>query len=255
MNKGWTATQRLLSGTARLLAVLAGMGAMTAQAAPPKELEYAYPDQSIWTTRRDTNGDPDNPLLRLAAVMFDKAGIPWRAKSYPAARMFTYLQDGTAEFSMLVKSPSLDACCLVSGKPVATTELRAYRRPNTPPVRSRGDLAGKEIIGIHGYSYAGLLTFLKDPANRVGNNSTVSHESAFVMLERGRADYLLDYAGPASEVLAAHPIKDLEYDVIARLDVYLILARSYPDAAAVMSRLEAIADTVSVDGVSRPQGK
>ena len=255
MDKGWTGRQRLRLLTAGLLAALLGQGAMAADAAPLKELEYSYPDQSIWTTRLDKNGEPDNPLLRLAATMFSKAGISWRAKSYPAARLFSYLQDGTAQFSILVKSPSLEACCLFSAKPVATTELRAYRRANTPPIRSKEDLVGKEVIAIHGYSYAGLLTFLKDPANRIGNNSTVSHDSAFVMLERGRADYLLDYAGPATEVLAAHPVKDLEYDVVSRLDVYLILARSYPDAAVVMSHLEAIADTLSVEGVPKPQGK
>ena len=255
MNMGWTGTRSFRFRAVGLLVALLGLGAMTAEAAPVQELEYAYPDQSIWTTRLDKNGEPDNPLLRLAEAMFGKAGIPWRSKTYPAARLFSYLQDGTSQFSMLVKSPSLEACCLSSRKPVATTELRAYRRANTPPIRSKEDLVGKEVIAIHGYSYAGLLNFLKDPANRIGNNSTVSHDSAFVMLERGRADYLLDYAGPAAEVLAAHPIKDMEYDVISRLDVHLILARSYPDATSVMSRLEEIADTLTMDGSPRPQGK
>lgn len=247
MKQGCTSPRKLRSPAVSMAAMALGLTvaiSAMAEAAPPKELEYAYPDQSVWTTKLDKSGEPDNPLLRLAASMFTKAGIPWRAKSYPAARLFNYLQDGTAEFSMLVRSPSLDACCLFSKKPVAYTELRAYRRPGTPPVHTREDLTGKEIITIHGYSYAGLLTFFKDPANRIGNNSTVSHDSAFAMLERGRADYVIDYAGPASEILAVHPIKDLEYDVISRLDVHLILARSYPDAEAVMTRLEAIAEAL-----------
>ncbi|MBI3444230.1 MAG: transporter substrate-binding domain-containing protein [Magnetospirillum sp.] len=225
----------------------------TAWASPARMLEYAYPDQSIWTTRLDKNGEPDNPLLRLAESIFTKAGIPWRGKSYPAARLFNNLQDGTADFSMLVKSANLEACCLASHKPVASTELRAYRRSDTPPIRAREDLAGKDIITIHGYTYAGLLSFIKDQANKINNNGTVSHDSAFTMLEHGRADYVLDYAGPATEILAAHPIKGLEYDVIDRLDVHLILARSYPDAEAVMARLEAIAQSVLSEKI--PTGK
>jgi len=226
-----------------------------AVAAEPRPIEYSYPDQSVWTTRLDARGEPDNPLLRLAAPLFQQAGIPWRARGLPAARLFEYLRDGQTDFSMLVKGPAVEKCCLVSKRPVAGTELRIYRRKGLPPVTAREGLSGKEVITIHGYSYGDILAFIKDPANRVGNNGTVSHESAFAMLERGRAPYLLDYAGPAEEVLAEHPIKDLEFDVLQRLDVHLILSRTYPDAEAAMSRLEAIADTLRVEGLPRPERK
>jgi polar amino acid transport system substrate-binding protein len=221
-------------------------------AAEPRILEYSYPDQSVWTTRMDAKGEPDNPLLRLATRLFQEAGITWRARGLPAARLFDHLRDGQTDFSMLVKGPALEKCCLISKQPVAGTELRVYRRKGLAPIAAKEDLAGKEVITVHGYSYGGILAFIKDPANKVGNNGTVSHESAFAMLERGRADYLLDYAGPAQEVLADHPINDLEFDVIDRLNVHLILSPNYPDAKAVMARLEAIADTLRVDGVSRP---
>lgn len=234
--------------------LLAAMAA-TKAAAEPRTMEYSYPDQSVWTTRLDARGEPDNPLLRLAAPLFQQAGIPWRARGLPAARLFEYLSDGQTDFSMLVRGPALEKCCLISKRPVAGTELRVYRRKGLPPVAAKEDLAGKEVITVHGYSYGNILAFIKNPANRVGNNGTVSHESAFAMLERGRADYLLDYAGPAQEVLAAHPIKDLEFDVIDRLDVHLILSRTYPDAAAVMTRLETIAETLRVEGITRPSPK
>ena len=228
-----------------------GMG----MAAEPRILEYSYPDQSVWTTRLDSKGEPDNPLLRLAAPLFQQAGIPWRARGLPAARLFDYLRDGQTDFSMLVKGPAFEKCCLISKHPVAGTELRVYRRKGLAPITSKEGLAGKEIITVHGYSYGGILSFIKDPANKIGNNGTVSHESAFAMLERGRADYLLDYAGPAQEVLVDHPIRDLEFDVIDRLNVHLILSRSYPGAEALMAKLEAIADTLRVDGVPRPDIK
>ncbi|WP_145980904.1 amino acid ABC transporter [Magnetospirillum sp. ME-1] len=237
----------LLAG---ILLVLCGPAA-----AEPRTIEYSYPDQSVWTTRLDARGEPDNPLLRLAAPLFQQAGIPWRARGLPAARMFEHLRDGQTDFSMLVKGAALEKCCLISKRPVAGTELRVYRRKDLPPVTSKENLAGKEVITVHGYSYGGILAYIKDPANRIGNNPTVSHESAFAMLERGRAGYLLDYAGPAEEILAERPIRDLEFDVIDRLDVHLVLSRSYPDAEAVMARLEAIAETLRVDGVPRPSLK
>ncbi len=239
------ASPRIVVPALGLLLALAPAGARAQP--PPKEIEYVYPDQSVWTARRNQTGEPDNPLLHMAATLFAKAGIPWRAKSYPAARMYEYLQNGTAEFSMLVKAPALEECCLVSARPVAGTELRIYRRAGQAPIRARTDLAGRGVITILGYSYAGLLSFIQNPANRIDNNAATTHEAAFAMLDRGRAEYLVDYAGPAAEVLAAHPVKDLQYDVIGRLEVYLVLSRSYPDAAAVMTKLEAIAETLHRD--------
>ena len=218
-----------------------------AQSSAPRELEYAYPDQSIWTTRVDENGDPENPLLRLAAAMFEKAGIPWHSRRYPAARMFNYLNDGTAEFSMLVKAPGLADCCLLSSAPVAGTELRVYSMPNKPAIKTKEDLIGKRVITIRGYSYSDLLSFLSDPANNITNNAAIKHDAAFAMLEAGRGDYLLDYTGPAYEVLKTHPIPGIRYTALSRLDVYLVLAKAYPDAKNVMARLEAIISTLNKD--------
>lgn len=233
-----------------LLALAAGTAA-----AEPRTMEYSSPDQSVWTTRKNPAGEPENPLLRLAAPLFERAGIPWRARVLPAARLFDYLRDGQTDFSMLVRNPALDGCCLLSRQPVAATELRVYRRKDRPAVTDRRDLAGKEVITIHGYSYGALLAFIRDPANGVVNHGTSSHEAAFAMLERGRADYVLDYAGPAEEVLARQPVDGLAHDVIDRLDVHLVLSRAYPDAEKVMARLEAAAAGLRVDGLSPPPAK
>ncbi|WP_239988603.1 amino acid ABC transporter [Paramagnetospirillum kuznetsovii] len=214
-----------------------------------RELEYAYPDQSVWTTKIDERGDPENPLLRLAAVMFEKAGIPWHGKRYPAARMFNYLSDGTAEFSMLVDAPVLKECCLMGKAPVAATELRVYRMSGKPMIKSKEDLVGKKVITIRGYSYGGLLNFLSDPVNAVTNNTAIKHEAAFAMLEAGRGDYLLDYTGPAVEVLTGRPITGVQYDVLSKLEVYLVLAKSYPNAAAVLSRLESIVQSLNKEEI------
>ncbi|WP_448191019.1 substrate-binding periplasmic protein [Azospirillum sp. sgz301742] len=244
-------------GAVRLVVVLASAaipmrgGAL----AGPLEIEYAYPDQSVWTTRLNERGKPDNPLLRVAAVLFTKAGIPWHGKDYPAARMFTYLRDGTAQFSMLVKAPALQECCLLSKNPVTSSEIRVYRAADKPPILSNEDLAGKRVITIRGYSYGGLLNFITDPRNAVTNHSAIKHDAAFSMLEAGRGDYLLDYTGPATEVLAAHPIAGIQSDVLSRQDVFLVLSRSYPEAQVVLSRLEAIMATLDIDQIIQSASK
>lgn len=224
-----------------------------AQALP--EIEYGAPDQSVWTTRVNERGEPDNPLLSVAAALFARAGMPWHGKSYPATRLFKNLQDGSVQFSMLVKAPALQDCCLWSRKPVTTAEIRAYHFGKQPALQSRDDLVGKRVITIRGYSYAGLRDFIADARNRIGNNESPTHAAAFRMLAGGRADYLIDYAAPANEVLAAEPLADMRFAVLARQDVHLVLAKTYPDAARTMARLEAIAETLDIPKLLKEHGR
>jgi hypothetical protein len=232
------------------LTLLSCRTATAGETASP-EIEYASPEQSVWTTRLNSDGEPDNPLFRVAAALFAKAGIAWHGRSYPAARMFKYLQDGNAQFSMLVQSPALQTCCLLSRKPVAVTEIRVYHQENQAPINSLADLVGKNVITIHGYSYGGLLPFFNDDANRIHNNVALTHPSAFKMLARQRADYVVDYAGPAAEVLAAEPLPGLRSELLSRQEVRLVLVKSYPEAAKVMARLEAIAESLDIDKLMR----
>ncbi len=227
------------------IALILGLwaGLSNAQTRYP-EIEYVAPDQSVWTIHVDEQGEPLNPLYRLADKLFAKAGIPWHAKSYPASRMFKYLQSGTAQFSILVKSPALQECCLFSRRSVAVAEIRAYSTNDKPVIKSREDLAGRSVITVHGYSYGGLLGYITDPKNGIANNVAQSHQAAFLMLERGRADYLIDYAGPAAEVVAVKPLPYLRSDILVRQEVFLVLSKSYPDAERVMERLEVILETL-----------
>lgn len=235
-----------------MLSVLSAPALVAAQPAAPgasAEIEYAYPSQSVWTARRNSRGEPDNPLLRLADAIFMKAGIPWHATSYPAIRMLDNLRNGKSEFSMLVNAPALDECCVVGRKPLTSTELRVYRYADQPAIKSREDLAGKSVITIQGYSYGGLLAFVADKRNSVTNNIAPTHEAAFAMLERKRADYLIDYSGPSTEILALSPIGDLRYEVIDRPDVYLVLSKKRAEAQQLMTRLEAIAESLNKEEI------
>lgn len=225
------------------------LAVLPARAEPPlpSAIAYAYPDQSVWTTRLDAQGQPANPLLRVAEELFRRAKLPWSAHAYPAARLFESLRNGNANFSMLVKGPALEQCCLTSRKPIASTELRIYHAAGKPPIHGRDDLRGKSVIVIRGYSYGSLLAHLADPKNGVVTTTAATHQIAFSMLRHGRAEYLLDYAGPAREVLAATPGLVLEHETVDRLNVHLLLWKGYPDAEAAMARLEAIADGLDVD--------
>jgi polar amino acid transport system substrate-binding protein len=202
------------------------------------ELEYGYPEQP---PRAFTNaqGRPDGHYPRLLKVLLERAGIAWHAASYPAPRLMKNLQTGETNFSILVRNKILDECCLYSATPVWFDELRAYWTGDKPPIRSKADLTGKNIIILSGFSYGGLINYLKDPANKIVLNPAESHEAAFAMLDAGRADYVLDYAEPAEQdALAKAPVKGLQSGIVDTVHMYLVLNKSYPDAAQTMKYLE-----------------
>ncbi|EAR60961.1 substrate-binding periplasmic protein [Neptuniibacter caesariensis] len=218
------------------------MVAISHSAFAQEELEYAYPDISVWTTQRDEKGKLKNPLVKFAEPLFKAAGIPWHPKDYPAKRMFANLRNGTSKFSMLVNAKSLlQDCCLVSKEPVAKVEINIFYREGSEPVASIEELRGKSVITIAGYSYAGYRKYIDDPDNGITNMSTQGHFSAFGMLQRGRAEYVLDYAYPAAEVLAENPISNIRFSTLKQTDVFLILHKDYPDAEKTMRKLETIA--------------
>jgi ABC-type amino acid transport substrate-binding protein len=200
----------------------------------------------------NARGEPDGYLVRLSDAMFTRAGLHARAVIYPAPRLFENLANGSIDFSMVVHNPVLDACCLYSNKAVVREELRVYHAAGKPPINSKDELSGKKIITIQGFSYAGLITFINDKKNRITNEVAPTHAAAFAMLDAGRADYVLDYAGPAASGLASHPLPGLRFETIDHLDIYLVLSKAYPDAERVLERLTTIAKDLQQDPGLRP---
>lgn len=216
--------------------------------------EYVYPDQSIWTTKRDSKGILQNPLLKVADSLFSDLQVTWTAKPYPANRMFERLEEGKSNFSILVKASRLKNSCIFSKMPVTYSELRVYRRSGASPVNKLEDFANKQVITIRGYSYGKIGKYLKTPDNKVTIYEAPQHQSAFSMLNHARADYLLDYSGPSEEMLEAEPVPDVSYDVLARLDVFLVLSKTYPNAHEVMTTLEEAFQKIDVTewGLKQP---
>ncbi len=211
-----------------------------AETGPTPEIEYGYPQQP---PRAFTNadGELDGHYPRLLRVLLGRAGLSWHAARYPAPRLMQNLQQGETNFSILVKNPLLEECCIFSRAPVWYDELKAYSVGNVPRAKRKEDLVGRKVITLAGFSYGGLITFLNDPENKMTIIAAKTHQAAFAMLEAGRADYLLDYSEVAdSEALASHLIANLRQDVVERVEMYFVITRSYPNAQAVLDRLEAL---------------
>lgn len=218
---------------------------------PESVIEYGYPEQSIFVATASPGGQADSPMTRLAEILMQCVGLASRAAPYPAARLFAKLREGSTQFSILVRAPALQEYCLFSRQPVFSTTLNLYRIGNTPPISQVADIAGKRLIVIRGYSYGGLQKLLTDASTGTVTEVAGTHRAAFDMLAAGRAPYLLDYASAADHILSEQPINGLQSTPIERLDIFLVLNKSLPNAERLMSRLEEIVRTIDVDQLVR----
>lgn len=229
-----TLSRRALIALIAILPMLAH-----AQAGRAPEIEFGYVEQPP-RTFTNAQGQPDGQLIRLLQAVMPKAELPWRAAPYPANRLFSRMQDGSTHFSILVRVPALEECCIYSKEALGGDELRAYAIGNKPAIKSKDDLVGKTVIVLRGYSYSGLINFINDPKNRISTEIAATHDAAFEMLAAGRADYLLNYGEVSEKALAARaPIAKLRHDVVDRVYRYLVISKAYPDAERVLARIEA----------------
>jgi ABC-type amino acid transport substrate-binding protein len=238
-----------------LLMLLASSAlALTAEKAGRQDITFGFPEFPPLSFANE-QGNPDGYLVRLSSAMFDRAGLHAHAEIYPAPRLFQNMINGSIDFSMVVHNPALDACCLFSKKAVIRDELRVYHANGKAPLLSQEALIGKHIIIIEGFSYAGLIKFINDERNRIISEVAPSHAAAFAMLDAGRADYVLDYALPATQGLAEHPMEKLRYETIGHLDIYLVLSKRYPDAERLLVRLAEIAENLKKEPAFRLPGQ
>jgi hypothetical protein len=74
--KGWQGLIcLLLAGTA--------MAQTPAKPRTPPEIEYGYPEQSIFVATTNARGEADSPMTNVAAALMERVGLPWHAAPYP----------------------------------------------------------------------------------------------------------------------------------------------------------------------------
>lgn len=200
-------------------------------------LEYGYSEFPPFFFTKD-DGRPSGDLISLADGAFATASMPWVAKSYSFTRLMENLISGKSDVSMLIKHPHLIDKVHYGTQPISTLELRAYWVGDKPPIKTREDLRAKSIITLRNYGYSGWIDYIKSPDNNIVNHATDSHDTAFKMLQFGRADYVLDYKAPSERALEKVVTKDLHYSVISSFDVYLLVSKKTPNAYEILKALE-----------------
>lgn len=199
---------------------------------------YEFPPYSY----TDAQGQPSGSGLELTARLLEQAGYQAEFRSYPGARLYSGLQDGSVQIWPGAPGKTELAEHTLEGRHLlGEITLNLYFRPDTPPPRLPDDLHGRGVILITGYSYwQDVNQWLEDPARQITRHRTSSHTSALEMLERRRGDYLLDYQTPVEQAKRALAMSDLPFVEVQRLPLRLIFSRHAPDAERLRDDLDRV---------------
>jgi polar amino acid transport system substrate-binding protein len=183
-------------GAVRLLALFAWFCLPLARA--DDVLVVAFDGACVPTMYRDAQGKPAGIYPAIVAAAFAKMGEPLRTDVQPFRRMIAGLGDGTLAGGSVVLTPERAAVAAFSA-PYFIETVGAYTRAGAPVLHTIGDLRGKRVGVIRGWSYGPEF----DEARKAGafTAEEVDTDLAnFRKLALGRLDAVMATT-PAGELL------------------------------------------------------
>jgi polar amino acid transport system substrate-binding protein len=197
---------------------------------------YEFPPHSY----TDNRGHAKGAILQLSKRLLEHAGYRAELRSYPSARLYNALQDGSvhvwpgAPGKLELREHTLETQTLL-GEIV----LNLYFRRDTLMPRLPEDLKGRGVIMINGYTYwQPVNEMLNDPRLAVEQHRTGTHTAALEMLQRRRGDFLLDYQTPVEQARRELGMVELPYVELQRLPLKLVVSNKAPGAEALRDALD-----------------
>ena len=191
-------------------------------------------------TYTDDNGNPAGFVNEITMKTLDNAGIPYKLEDYSAARFFKQLEEGDVHFfNGLSSIPVVSENCISSDLKLFPLEMRVYWRGDKAPITEKEDLIGHSVILVRGFTYKDWGAWIREGNQNIQFFDVNTHASAFKMLQRGRAEYLLNYKYIDAEVLGDIQIPDLQVKPLYRWYCYFNIHKNTPQAQALLKRIEA----------------
>ncbi len=190
-------------------------------------------------TYTNEQGVPDGLFINIAKKTLTHAGIKYTAKGYPAGRFYKYLVNGEVHLFLGIKTiPELKDKTIVSNARNGSIEMRVFTIGKKKEITRKEDLVGKKVIIVRGFSYSTWGSWIRDKKNGVKFIETNSHEAAFEMLERGRANYLLNYKYISRFVLKNKEIKNLQHKTLFNWQCYFVLSNKIANASNILRKMD-----------------
>lgn len=147
------------------------------------------------------SGEASGLIIEMTRKVVEEAGYEPEFLFLPISRIYLYLKNGTVDaWPGLTNIPQLEGEVLESWAQPLSVQLSAWYLEGNPPLKHFNDLRGKTVIVIGGYTYAGMIQWLRE-SDQILVTEAPNHRAAIDMLKRRRGDYVLDYHAPVQEIL------------------------------------------------------
>jgi len=200
----------------------------------------------------DIHNQAQGPMSRLIEKMLRRAGYQAQFRPLPSARLYNALRDGSVH--LWAGAPGKEVLAghtLESDRVLTSTLLNLYYRWDHPKPRLPEDLAGSHIILISGYTYWPKTNkLLDDQQLNLRLHRTSSHTAALQMLERGRGDFLINYATPVNQAAHDLGLPPVPSVPLEELQIRYIISRHAPDAERLLQALDRVYDEMQAAGES-----
>ncbi|WP_241492048.1 substrate-binding periplasmic protein [Pseudomonas sp. TTU2014-080ASC] len=202
---------------------------------------YSYTDQS---------NRPQGSILELTGRLLKRAGYEAEFRSYPSARLYHGLQDGSIHiWPGAPGKPDLVDYTLESQSLIGEIPLNLYFRSDMPAPTLPGDLKNQRLILLNGYTYwPPISQWLNDSALNIQQLRTNTHASALAMLQHRRGDYLLDYQAPIELERKRQKITELSYIELQRIPSKLVISKKAPAAEELRKALDQAYEILRAEG-------
>ena len=187
----------------------------------------------------------EGQLVDLLEQVMDHMDQRWTPQFFEVPHLLTNIAEGKTDLAMLIRHPLLEQKAIYGKLPVGRLILKAYRHPSKPSASTLESLQGKRIILLRGYGYGGMVNKLIDSNKGKPPLFASNREQALQWLTEGKADYLLDYKGPASAAIKKMGYKDISGDTVIDKNIYFVLSGKLVNADSLMARLESALTQIS----------
>lgn len=225
---------------APILLVLAALAALPAPAAEP--LTFAAPTLPTRLTI-DERGHAQGPIGETLEKIFAEAKLPVAFRDLPSKRaeldQAVYLTGGA-------KSAAREKDWLYSRRKYMDVQICLYWQDLDNPVASAKDLNGRSVITILGADPARDLVAEQAPGAKFVEAR--NPETALLMLENRRAEFLLDTDTDIDAELAAGHRAKLESLSLKVVPIYVMVRKSTPNSAKILARIDAAMASLAKSG-------
>ncbi|WXL25027.1 transporter substrate-binding domain-containing protein [Ectopseudomonas mendocina] len=202
-------------------------------------------------TYTDSDNLPRGSLIEITVRLLERAGYQAEFRSYPNARLYQGLHDGTIHiWPGAAGKADLKDLTLESRSMLGEVPLNLYFRPETARPNLPEGLKDKRLIVLNGYTYWSPVShWLDDPQLNIQQLKTNSHASALAMLLHKRGDYLLDYKAPIELERKNMNIADLKHIQLQFIQSKLVISKKAPNAETLLDDLDQAYDALTAEGV------